>query len=599
MKNFVVITLLILFIFTLPVLANPLADVPLNHWAYDAVQNLAAKGIITGYPDGTFGGNRVLTRNEFAEAIARAIGYLESSVDSANLATQEDLKILEKLIQEFADELQKFGVTVEDIKNVVGENSQAIQALNSRVSELESYAEPLKVTGELTTKYTGYVPADPDSTEKEGCEKWPKTGYRLEDQVDFHLLATINEFTTSGLTLTVTDTFTDNPSVSADHFYVEYKQDPWYIRFGRVQLKRFDLGLVLGLYRPADPESSYALDFDGFYIAYQPEGSEVAWKAVGSPNDFYMVRAEWEDAALALTWMPEGDELYSPENSDLIVSAAMKTDFNQSDVRMALEGAYGVLSDTYGLAGELAFKVKENATITLSGRYITEGFIPVSSQYVEWFDDTCGIERHISRWDASNRMIFTLPGNFQLSREGKDQEQWKLSFGYTYGEKTTTGEKTSDEVNATLTYIPPQPVSGESATLRVNYYMMKDNYGVFGGYRNYPLEIQNESQEAYISANVQYVPDSSEITAVGELRYRWLEEKTTLTFQGRYDSSPKKEDFSTWGLLTNLEWEMAKNTRFSLGYELNTWDGSLFAYDDDRGIIDKAGTMKAELKVSF
>ena len=93
-----------------------------------------------------------------------------------------------------------------------------------------------------------------------------------------------------------------------------------------------------------------------------------------------------EDGALALTWMPEGDELYSPENSDLIVSAAMKTDFNQSDVRMTLEGAYGVLSDTYGLAGELAFKVKENATITLSGRYITEGFTPVSSQYVEWFD---------------------------------------------------------------------------------------------------------------------------------------------------------------------------------------------------------------------
>ena len=66
--------------------------------------------------------------------------------------------------------------------------------------------------------------------------------------------------------------------------------------------------------------------------------------------------------------------------------------------------------------------------------------------------------------------------------------------------------------------------------------------------RNYP-EIQNESQEAYISANVQYVPDSSEITAVGELD-RWLK-KTTLTFQGRYDSSPRK-GLSTWGLLTNF-----------------------------------------------
>ena len=59
---------------------------------------------------------------------------------------------------------------------MVGENSQAIQALNSRVSELESYAEPLKVTGELTTKYTGYVPADPDSTEKRVVKNGPKPG---------------------------------------------------------------------------------------------------------------------------------------------------------------------------------------------------------------------------------------------------------------------------------------------------------------------------------------------------------------------------------------------------------------------------------------
>jgi hypothetical protein len=57
------------------VFANPFVDVPLNHWGYDSVQALAAKGIIVGYPDGTFGGGKSLTRYEFAEATAREISY--------------------------------------------------------------------------------------------------------------------------------------------------------------------------------------------------------------------------------------------------------------------------------------------------------------------------------------------------------------------------------------------------------------------------------------------------------------------------------------------------------------------------------------------
>src|SRR5215210_8412445 len=50
---------------------GPFADVPTDHWAYDAVNQLAAQGIFTGYPDGTFGGKRALTRYEFAVAIQR------------------------------------------------------------------------------------------------------------------------------------------------------------------------------------------------------------------------------------------------------------------------------------------------------------------------------------------------------------------------------------------------------------------------------------------------------------------------------------------------------------------------------------------------
>ena len=45
-----------------PAFANPFSDVPMNHWAYDAVETLAAKGILEGYPDDTFRGKKAMTR---------------------------------------------------------------------------------------------------------------------------------------------------------------------------------------------------------------------------------------------------------------------------------------------------------------------------------------------------------------------------------------------------------------------------------------------------------------------------------------------------------------------------------------------------------
>jgi len=58
--------------------ANPAQTVPFDHWAYDAVQQLVDKGIIIGYPDGTFKGDRAMTRYEFAMAISRLLDALKS-----------------------------------------------------------------------------------------------------------------------------------------------------------------------------------------------------------------------------------------------------------------------------------------------------------------------------------------------------------------------------------------------------------------------------------------------------------------------------------------------------------------------------------------
>ena len=97
--------------------ANPFSDVPAGHWAYDAVNKLAAEGVVAGYPDGTYGGDKLMTRYEMAQIVAKAMAK------GANV---------DKLAAEFADELDSLGV---------------------RVANLEKKADNVKVTGEIRYSY--------------------------------------------------------------------------------------------------------------------------------------------------------------------------------------------------------------------------------------------------------------------------------------------------------------------------------------------------------------------------------------------------------------------------------------------------------------
>ncbi len=83
--------------------ANPFSDVPADHWAYDAVSQLAADGVIDGYGDSTFKGNRNITRYEMAQMVAKAMAKNTSGADKA---------LVDKLAAEFAAELNNLGVRV-------------------------------------------------------------------------------------------------------------------------------------------------------------------------------------------------------------------------------------------------------------------------------------------------------------------------------------------------------------------------------------------------------------------------------------------------------------------------------------------------------
>ena len=81
-----------------PVKMKLFPDIEKNHWAYEAVEALAKQGLLEGYPDGTFGGDRMMTRYEFATLVYRAM--------------QKGFNVNERLIQEFEPELERFRVDI-------------------------------------------------------------------------------------------------------------------------------------------------------------------------------------------------------------------------------------------------------------------------------------------------------------------------------------------------------------------------------------------------------------------------------------------------------------------------------------------------------
>ena len=81
-------------------------DIPTNHWAYEAVSDLSRRGLVEGYPDGTFGGDRMLTRYEFAQIVYRAI--------------QDGVTVNDRLVTEFSPEMALFRVDTV-AKNAKGE----------------------------------------------------------------------------------------------------------------------------------------------------------------------------------------------------------------------------------------------------------------------------------------------------------------------------------------------------------------------------------------------------------------------------------------------------------------------------------------------
>lgn len=216
----------VLLAISLPVFAQEFPDVPPDHWAYDAVQELVDAGIIQGYPDGTFGGKRAMTRYEFAEALAKAIPVIVERAGGAGGvgpagppgpqgpagpagppgAGAEEVAALRQLVDEFRDELAALGVDVEALRRDVA-------ALNERVTALEEEVGRVRFTGSANMIFRGEIENDGAAFDLDGRSLADAPGFadRLLEQskffndFSFDVAARVSEGATLNASITAGD----------------------------------------------------------------------------------------------------------------------------------------------------------------------------------------------------------------------------------------------------------------------------------------------------------------------------------------------------------------------------------------------------------
>ena len=143
--------------------ANPFSDVPAGHWAYDSVAKLAAAGVVDGYADGAFDGDKLMTRYEMAQIVAKA------------MAKGADC---DKLAAEFADELDTLGV---------------------RVAKLEKGADAVKITGETRLRFWDYEGTNKQDATQLRTRIWLK-GQINEDWAYTGMLENVQKISGKGST---------------------------------------------------------------------------------------------------------------------------------------------------------------------------------------------------------------------------------------------------------------------------------------------------------------------------------------------------------------------------------------------------------------
>ena len=199
--------------------SNPFSDVPQGHWAYDAVSQLAQDGVIEGYGDTTFQGDKNISRYEMAQMVAKAMA--KKSVPT------QDKTLIDKLAAEFGDELKNLGV---------------------RVAALEKHADNVKWTGEFEYKYIS------NRKEEAPRSNTDQVMFRLEPQAEVNDHWSVNSRIDAYTHLNKDSGVDEDDHLSLVRIWAQGDYDNMTLKFGK--------------FNPLDDDSLFDTEFSGGEVSF-------------------------------------------------------------------------------------------------------------------------------------------------------------------------------------------------------------------------------------------------------------------------------------------------------------------------------------------
>jgi hypothetical protein len=228
----IAITTALTVAFAVPAFANAFSDVPARHWAYGAVDQLAKDGVIDGMNDGTFRGDKTMTRYEMAQIVAKAMNKSDSM--NAN-----DKATLDKLEREFSSELNTLGIKVADLQNQIDNQP--------------------KISGDARVRFFGQK-----ATNENGGSKTNTTDFRarvgvdgrINDDVSYSARITSGDMNINGAPISDSSSSNSNAKAGLDTANVTYKA---------LTAGRQDLNLGAG-YLFDNPLNAVSINSNGFKL---------------------------------------------------------------------------------------------------------------------------------------------------------------------------------------------------------------------------------------------------------------------------------------------------------------------------------------------
>ena len=232
--------------------ANPFVDVPSDSWAYKSVVELADAGIIQGVDGQYFQGNRNITRYEAAEMVAKAMAHMDK-------ASVEQRALINKLADEYADELNNLGVRVSALENRVGNvkltGDARVRYINQGGEDQKSYTIKEGLTGLNKA-------VEPSDHRVKNDDSWSyRFRIRANAQINDRTKA-VYGISTNNVSFANNNTASNSKDIFTDRAYIDYNfgGNNWDLMVGRYQ---YNLGgdRAYGYF--------YGDTFDGAQLKYQ------------------------------------------------------------------------------------------------------------------------------------------------------------------------------------------------------------------------------------------------------------------------------------------------------------------------------------------